>query len=168
MKFLQRIAYFNVGMYPFTSIFLLAYCVLPALSLFSGKFIVQSLNVTFLILLLAIRVTLSMLALLEIRWLKITLHSWWRNEQFWLNRWDKCASIYSDPKSAEVGVFRTIYSLFPEWSKLLVVSGKEKEDINDCLFVVDVDLHCGVTDVSVYSSTRQEQGQSFLTRFQFP
>ncbi|KAK9065820.1 hypothetical protein SSX86_015221 [Deinandra increscens subsp. villosa] len=84
MKFLQRIAYFNVGMYPFTSIFLLAYCVLPALSLFSGKFIVQSLNITFLILLLAITVTLSMLALLEIRWSKITLHDWWRNEQFWL------------------------------------------------------------------------------------
>ncbi|GKC22859.1 putative cellulose synthase-like family protein [Tanacetum coccineum] len=46
-----------------------------------------------------------------------------------------------------------------------LVGGKEREDINDFLFVVDVDLHCGVTDVSVYSSTRQEQGQSFLTRF---
>ncbi|KAK6120162.1 hypothetical protein DH2020_046068 [Rehmannia glutinosa] len=37
MKFLQRIAYFNVGIYPFTSIFLLVYCILPALSLFSGN-----------------------------------------------------------------------------------------------------------------------------------
>ncbi|KAM0045617.1 putative 1,4-beta-D-xylan synthase [Helianthus debilis subsp. tardiflorus] len=71
-------------MYLFTSIFLLACCVLRALSLFSGKFIIQSLNVTFLILLLAITITLNMLALLEIQWSKITLHDWWRNEQFWL------------------------------------------------------------------------------------
>ncbi|GJT68373.1 hypothetical protein Tco_1019853, partial [Tanacetum coccineum] len=48
------------------------------------------------------------------------------------------------------------------------VGGKEREDINDCLSVVDVNLHCGVIDVSVYSSTRREQVQSFLTRFQFP
>lgn len=171
MKFLQRIAYFNVGMYPFTSIFLLAYCVLPALSLFSGKFIVQSLNVTFLILLLAITITLSMLALLEIRWSKITLHDWWRNEQFWLiggtsahpvaviqgllkviagidisftltskpaaadDGEDEFAELYEfrftmlmippvtiillNVSAIAVGVFRTIYSPFPEWSKLL-------------------------------------------------
>ena len=49
MKFLQRIAYLNVGIYPFTSIFLIVYCFLPALSLFSGQFIVQTLNVTFLV-----------------------------------------------------------------------------------------------------------------------
>ncbi|KAL8225274.1 hypothetical protein R6Q57_017831 [Mikania cordata] len=171
MKFLQRIAYFNVGMYPFTSIFLLAYCVLPALSLFSGKFIVQSLNITFLILLLAITVTLSMLALLEIRWSKITLHDWWRNEQFWLiggtsahpvaviqgllkviagidisftltskpaapdDGEDEFAELYEfrftmlmippvtiilmNVAAIAVGVFRTVYSPFPEWSKLL-------------------------------------------------
>nr|ACF82274.1 unknown [Zea mays] len=84
MKFLQRVAYFNVGMYPFTSIFLLVYCVLPAVSLFSGKFIVQSLNATFLALLLVITITLCLLALLEIKWSGITLHEWWRNEQFWV------------------------------------------------------------------------------------
>ncbi|XP_051142210.1 cellulose synthase-like protein D5 [Andrographis paniculata] len=84
MKFLQRVAYFNVGIYPFTSIFLLVYCVLPALSLFSGKFIVQTLDVTFLVFLLAITVTLCLLAVLEIKWSGITLHDWWRNEQFWL------------------------------------------------------------------------------------
>ncbi|GAB4841074.1 Cellulose synthase-like protein D5 [Ancistrocladus abbreviatus] len=84
MKFLQRIAYFSVGIYPFTSFFLLVYCMLPAVSLFSGQFIVQSLSVTFLILLLLITLTLCMLALLEIKWSGITLHEWWRNEQFWL------------------------------------------------------------------------------------
>lgn len=84
MKFLQRVAYFNVGLYPFTSIFLITYCFLPAASLFSGKFMVQTLTVPYLFLLLAITITLTLLALLEIRWSNITLHDWWRNEQFWL------------------------------------------------------------------------------------
>ncbi|XP_047320044.1 cellulose synthase-like protein D2 [Impatiens glandulifera] len=84
MKILQRIAYLNVGIYPFTSVFLLVYCFLPALSLFSGQFIVQSLNVAFLTYLLIISLTLCMLAILEIKWSGITLEEWWRNEQFWL------------------------------------------------------------------------------------
>lgn len=84
MKILQRIAYLNVGIYPFTSIFLIVYCFLPALSLFSGQFIVQSLDVTFLVYLLSITLTLCMLAVLEIKWSGIELEEWWRNEQFWL------------------------------------------------------------------------------------
>ncbi|XP_021851728.1 cellulose synthase-like protein D3 isoform X1 [Spinacia oleracea] len=84
MKILQRIAYLNVGIYPFTSIFLIVYCFLPALSLFSGQFIVQNLSVTFLIYLLIISLTLCLLALLEIKWSGINLEEWWRNEQFWL------------------------------------------------------------------------------------
>lgn len=84
MKFLQRVAYLNVGIYPFTSFFLIVYCFLPALSLFSGQFIVQSLNISFLVYLLVITVTLCMLAVLEIKWSGIALEEWWRNEQFWL------------------------------------------------------------------------------------
>nr|CAD1845074.1 unnamed protein product [Ananas comosus var. bracteatus] len=84
MKVLQRIAYLNVGIYPFTSAFLIAYCFLPALSLLSGQFIVQTLDVAFLAYLLAVTVTLFLLAALEIRWAGIGLEEWWRNEQFWL------------------------------------------------------------------------------------
>lgn len=84
MKLLQRIAYLNVGMYPFTSFFLIVYCFLPALSLFSGQFIVQTLNVTFLVYLLTITITLCLLAVLEVKWSGIALEEWWRNEQFWL------------------------------------------------------------------------------------
>ncbi|XP_009792052.1 cellulose synthase-like protein D3 [Nicotiana tabacum] len=84
MKILQRIAYLNCGIYPFTSIFLIVYCFLPALSLFSGQFIVQTLNVTFLTYLLVITLTLCALAVLEIKWSGIALEEWWRNEQFWL------------------------------------------------------------------------------------
>ncbi|CAL9079326.1 unnamed protein product [Musa textilis] len=84
LKLLQRIAYLNVGIYPFTSIFLLVYCFLPALSLFSGYFIVQTLNVTFLVYLLTITLTLIGLAILEVKWSGVGLEEWWRNEQFWL------------------------------------------------------------------------------------
>ncbi|KAK4273248.1 hypothetical protein QN277_021688 [Acacia crassicarpa] len=171
MKFLQRVAYINVGMYPFTSMFLIVYCFLPAISLFSGQFIVQTLSVTFLVFLLAITLTLCLLALLEIKWSGITLHDWWRNEQFWLiggtsahpaavfqgllkviagvdisftltsksatpeDGDDEFADLYVVKWSflmippitimmvnmiaIAVGVARTMYSPFPQWSKLV-------------------------------------------------
>ncbi|KAJ3692561.1 hypothetical protein LUZ60_011656 [Juncus effusus] len=84
LTFLQRIAYLNVGIYPFTSIFLVVYCFVPALSLFTGQFIVQTLSVTFIVFLLIVTVTLCALAILEIKWSGITLEEWWRNEQFWM------------------------------------------------------------------------------------
>ncbi|KAH0456878.1 hypothetical protein IEQ34_014785 [Dendrobium chrysotoxum] len=170
MKFLQRIAYLNVGIYPFTSFFLIVYCFLPALSLFSGQFIVQTLNVTFLAYLLVITVCLCLLAILEIRWSGIELEEWWRNEQFWLiggtsahlaavlqgllkvvagieisfTLTSKSAGDDNDDEFADlyvvkwtslmippltimmvnmiaiaVGVSRTIYSVIPQWSRLL-------------------------------------------------
>ncbi|CAL5188447.1 unnamed protein product [Lathyrus oleraceus] len=84
LQFLQRIAYLNVGIYPFTSFFLIVYCFLPALSLFTGQFIVQSLQVKFLVYLMGIMLTLIILAVLEIKWSGIELVDWWRNEQFWM------------------------------------------------------------------------------------
>ncbi|KAM7479531.1 hypothetical protein LguiA_027744 [Lonicera macranthoides] len=84
LKVLQRLAYLNVGIYPFTSFFLIMYCFLPALSLFSGQFIVQNVNVTFLSYLLVITICLISLAVLEVKWSGVALEEWWRNEQFWL------------------------------------------------------------------------------------
>ncbi|XP_068642102.1 cellulose synthase-like protein D1 [Aristolochia californica] len=84
LKFLQRMAYFNVGIYPFTSFFLVTYCFLPALSLFSGQFIVQSLNIQFLSYLLVLTLCLCSISVLEVKWSGIALEEWWRNEQFWV------------------------------------------------------------------------------------
>jgi hypothetical protein len=78
------LAYLNVGIYPFTLIFLIVYCFLPALSLISGHFIMQTLSVAFLIYLLIITICLIALAILEVKWSGISLEEWWRNEQFWL------------------------------------------------------------------------------------
>ncbi|KAJ0009943.1 hypothetical protein Pint_33980 [Pistacia integerrima] len=84
LKFLQRLAYLNVGIYPFTSVFLIVYTFLPALSLLSGHFIVKTLNIVFLVYLLIITICLIGLAILEVKWSGIGLEEWWRNEQFWL------------------------------------------------------------------------------------
>ncbi|KAL6533438.1 Cellulose synthase-like protein D3 [Orobanche minor] len=170
MKVLQRIAYLNVGIYPFTSVFLIVYCFLPALSLFSGQFIVQTLNVTFLVYLLTITVTLCALAVLEVKWSGIELEEWWRNEQFWLiggtsahlaavfqgllktiagveisftltsksggdDEDDEFSDLYVvkwtslmippiviimvNTIAIAVGISRTIYSVIPQWSRLL-------------------------------------------------
>ncbi|KAF5729736.1 Cellulose synthase-like D3 [Tripterygium wilfordii] len=84
LKLLQRIAYLNGGLSPITSIFLTVYCFIPAISLFTNQFIVESLDITFLTHLLVITLTLSIIATLEIKWSGIALEEWWRNEQFWL------------------------------------------------------------------------------------
>nr|XP_043625614.1 cellulose synthase-like protein D1 isoform X2 [Erigeron canadensis] len=83
LKFLQRIAYLNVGLYPFTSIFLVAYLFLPALCMFTGQFIVPNIDSTFLTYLLVMTITLCLISLLEVKWSGIALEEWWRNEQFW-------------------------------------------------------------------------------------
>ncbi|KAL8550741.1 hypothetical protein ACS0TY_009229 [Phlomoides rotata] len=84
LNLLQRLAYLNVGIYPFTSLFLIVYCFLPALSLLSGFFIVKNVDVIFLSLLLTMSICLIALALLEVKWSGVGLEQWWRNEQFWL------------------------------------------------------------------------------------
>ncbi|PKA46622.1 Cellulose synthase-like protein D1 [Apostasia shenzhenica] len=170
LKFLQRIAYINVSVYPFTSIFLVVYCFLPAVSLFTGQFVVQSLNVSFLVYLLTITVTLAMLSLLEVKWSGISLEEYWRNEQFWViggtsahlaaviqgllkviagieisftltsksaseDEEDVFADLYAIKWTSLfippltilvvniiaifIGVSRTLYSVIPQWSKLI-------------------------------------------------
>ncbi|KAK1386292.1 hypothetical protein POM88_024027 [Heracleum sosnowskyi] len=161
MKFLQRIAYLNVGIYPFTSFFLIVYCFLPALSLLSGQFIVQSLNIAFLVYLLAISLTLCncMLAILEIKWSGIDLEEWWQNEQFWLIGGTSAhlAVVLQGLLKViaiAVGVSRIMYSIIPQWSRLLGgvffsfwdlahlyphckrAHGKAWKDTNHCLCLV--------------------------------
>lgn len=46
LKWLERLAYINTIVYPFTSIPLLAYCTLPAVCLLTGKFIIPTVSRT--------------------------------------------------------------------------------------------------------------------------
>jgi cellulose synthase A len=84
LKFLQRFAYVNTTVYPFTSLALTAYCVLPAVCLLLNQFIIPVLDdqaiIYFLVYFLAVFGT----AILEIRWSGVALDEYWRNEQFWV------------------------------------------------------------------------------------
>jgi cellulose synthase A len=46
LKFLERFAYINTTIYPLTSIPLLIYCVLPAICLLTGKFIIPQVRMS--------------------------------------------------------------------------------------------------------------------------
>lgn len=84
LKWLQRLAYINTIVYPFTSLPLIAYCSLPAICLLTGKFIIPTLSnlasVWFLLLFISIILT----SVLELRWSGVSIEDLWRNEQFWV------------------------------------------------------------------------------------
>ncbi|KAK4781373.1 hypothetical protein SAY86_015475 [Trapa natans] len=131
LKFLQRVAYLNVGIYPFTSIFLVVYCFLPAFSLFSGQFIVQGLNVAFLVYLLIITVTLTLTSLLEVKWSGIALEEWWRNEQFWV-----IGGTSAHLAAVIQGLLKVIAGIEISFTLTTKSSAEDEEDIYADLYVV--------------------------------
>ncbi|KAL0915315.1 hypothetical protein M5K25_015724 [Dendrobium thyrsiflorum] len=84
LKLLERIAYINTIVYPITSIPLIAYCVLPAICLLTGKFIIPEISnyagMWFILLFVSIFAT----GILELKWSGVGIEDWWRNEQFWV------------------------------------------------------------------------------------
>ncbi|KAE8686829.1 Cellulose synthase-like protein D2 [Hibiscus syriacus] len=131
LKFLQRLAYLNVGIYPFTSFFLIVYCFLPALSLISGQFIVQELNIWFLVYLMIITFCLIGLALLEVRWAGIGLEEWWRNEQFWL-----ISGTSSHFAACIQGLLKVIAGIEISFTLTSKSAGEDEDDIYADLYLV--------------------------------
>ncbi|XP_058188724.1 cellulose synthase A catalytic subunit 2 [UDP-forming]-like isoform X5 [Rhododendron vialii] len=84
LKPLERFAYINSVVYPFTSIPLITYCTLPAVCLFTGKFIVPEISNYASIVFMALFISIAATSILEMQWGRVTLDDWWRNEQFWL------------------------------------------------------------------------------------
>ncbi|KAI4331546.1 hypothetical protein MLD38_029729 [Melastoma candidum] len=84
LKWLERLAYINTIVYPFTSIPLLAYCTIPAVCLLTGKFIIPTLNNLASIWFLALFLSIIATGVLELRWSNVSIEDWWRNEQFWV------------------------------------------------------------------------------------
>ncbi|XP_062205677.1 probable mixed-linked glucan synthase 7 [Phragmites australis] len=89
---LQRVAYLNTTLYPFTSLFLIVYCLFPAIPLLTGNAATGTFSTSmdrtppgaYIAFLAALMLTLAMVAVLEVSWSGITLHDWWRNQQFWM------------------------------------------------------------------------------------
>ncbi|KAF7127029.1 hypothetical protein RHSIM_Rhsim11G0083600 [Rhododendron simsii] len=84
LKPLERFSYINSVVYPFTSIPLITYCTLPAVCLFTGKFIVPEISNYASIVFMALFISITATSILEMQWGGVTLDDWWRNEQFWL------------------------------------------------------------------------------------
>ncbi|XP_059647347.1 cellulose synthase-like protein D4 [Cornus florida] len=131
LKILQRMAYINVGVYPFTSMFLIVYCFLPALSLFSGQFIVQNLDVKFLAYLLTITICLISLAILEVKWSGVALEDWWRNEQFWL-----ISGTSAHLAAVVQGLLKVIAGIEISFTLTTKSSAEDEEDIYADLYLV--------------------------------
>ncbi|KAL9258680.1 Cellulose synthase-like protein [Drosera capensis] len=131
LKALQRLAYLNVGIYPFTSLFLIMYCFLPALSLFSGQFIVQTVSVLFLVYLLIMTLCLISLAILEVKWSGIGLEEWWRNEQFWL-----ISGTSSHLAAVIQGLLKVIAGIEISFTLTSKSSGDDDDDIFADLYLV--------------------------------
>ncbi|CAK8570753.1 unnamed protein product [Lathyrus sativus] len=131
LKLLQRLAYLNVGIYPFTSLFLIVYCFLPALSLLSGFFIVQTLSIAFLIYLLTMTVCLVLLAILEVKWSGIELEQWWRNEQFWL-----ISGTSAHLAAVVQGLLKVIAGIEISFTLTSKSGGEDDDDIFADLYIV--------------------------------
>ncbi|XP_019439634.1 PREDICTED: cellulose synthase A catalytic subunit 8 [UDP-forming]-like isoform X3 [Lupinus angustifolius] len=84
LKWLQRLAYINTIVYPFTSLPLVAYCSLPAICLLTGKFIIPTLSNLASALFLGLFISIIVTSVLEMRWSGVTVEDLWRNEQFWV------------------------------------------------------------------------------------
>ncbi|CAJ1973676.1 unnamed protein product [Sphenostylis stenocarpa] len=84
LKWLQRLAYINTIVYPFTSLPLVAYCTLPAICLLTGKFIIPTLSNLASALFLGLFLSIIITSVLELRWSGVTIEALWRNEQFWV------------------------------------------------------------------------------------
>ncbi|XP_071726521.1 cellulose synthase A catalytic subunit 8 [UDP-forming] [Rutidosis leptorrhynchoides] len=84
LKLLQRLAYINTIVYPFTSLPLVAYCTLPAICLLTGKFIIPTLSNIAAVWFLGLFLSIITTSVLEIRWSGVSIEELWRNEQFWV------------------------------------------------------------------------------------
>ncbi|XVE62370.1 hypothetical protein DITRI_Ditri06bG0113000 [Diplodiscus trichospermus] len=84
IKWLERISYISLTVYPWTSFPLLAYCTLPAVCLLTGKFIVPKLSSAGSLLFLLLFICIFVTNILEMRWSGVSIDEWWRNEQFWV------------------------------------------------------------------------------------
>ncbi|KAK1552670.1 hypothetical protein Q3G72_021274 [Acer saccharum] len=84
LRFLERFAYVNTTIYPFTSIPLLAYCILPAICLLTDKFIMPEISTFASLFFIALFMSIFATGILELRWSGVSIEEWWRNEQFWV------------------------------------------------------------------------------------
>ncbi|KAK6136411.1 hypothetical protein DH2020_029832 [Rehmannia glutinosa] len=115
LKWLERFAYINTTVYPFTSLPLLAYCTLPAICLLTGKFIMPEISTFASLFFIALFLSIFITGILELRWSGVSIEEWWRNEQFWVIG-DTNFTVTS--KQTDDEEFGELYAI--KWTTLLI------------------------------------------------
>ncbi|AQK93928.1 putative cellulose synthase A catalytic subunit 2 [UDP-forming] [Zea mays] len=122
LKFLERFAYINTTIYPLTSIPLLLYCILPAVCLLTGNFIIPKISNLESVWFISLFISIFATGILEMRWSGVGIDEWWRNEQFWgllkvLAGIDTSFTVTSKATDEE-GDFAELYMF--KWTTLLI------------------------------------------------
>uniref|UniRef100_A0ACD5WMY3 Uncharacterized protein n=1 Tax=Avena sativa TaxID=4498 RepID=A0ACD5WMY3_AVESA len=80
----QRIAYFNMTIYPVSSFFLVMYDLYPVMWLLHGQFYIQRPFQTFAVFVVVVIATAELIGMVEIKWSGLTLLDWFRSEQLYI------------------------------------------------------------------------------------
>ncbi|KAL0011482.1 hypothetical protein SO802_006590 [Lithocarpus litseifolius] len=122
LKWLQRLAYINTVVYPFTSFLLVVYCTIPTICLLTGKFIVATDAMTNLGNLLYLGLTISIILtnVIEMWRSGVSIQDWRRNEQFW---------VIGGVSSHLFAVFQGFLNLMGGIDTNLTVTAKAADDI---------------------------------------
>ncbi|CAN6194541.1 unnamed protein product [Urochloa humidicola] len=85
MHLLQRLGYVSLAAYPLASLALTLYCALPAACLLTGRSAFQD-DVGYYdaVLLISFLSSAAATVALELRWGRVTLRAWWRNQKLWI------------------------------------------------------------------------------------
>ncbi|XP_024385029.1 cellulose synthase A catalytic subunit 7 [UDP-forming] [Physcomitrium patens] len=119
LKCLERLAYINTTVYPLTSLPLLAYCVLPAVCLLTGKFIIPSISNLASLWFISLFISIFATGILEMRWSGVGIDEWWRNEQFW---------VIGGVSAHLFAVFQGLLKVFAGIDTNFTVTSKSSED----------------------------------------
>ncbi|CAL5053609.1 unnamed protein product [Urochloa decumbens] len=85
MHFLQRLGYVAASAYPLVSLPLTLYCALPAACLLTGKSIFpEDVGYYDAVLLISFISSAAATVALELRWSRVTLRAWWRDQKLWV------------------------------------------------------------------------------------
>ncbi|KAG0603462.1 hypothetical protein M758_10G096400 [Ceratodon purpureus] len=119
LKCLERLAYINTTVYPLTSLPLLAYCVLPAVCLLTGKFIIPTISNLASLWFISLFISIFATGILEMRWSGVGIDEWWRNEQFW---------VIGGVSAHLFAVFQGLLKVFAGIDTNFTVTAKSSED----------------------------------------
>ncbi|CAL5039246.1 unnamed protein product [Urochloa decumbens] len=85
LRLLQRLGYVSAAAYPLVSLPLTLYCALPAACLLTGRSVIpEDVGYYDAVLLISFLSSAAAAVALELRWSRVTLRAWWRDQKLWV------------------------------------------------------------------------------------